>query len=573
MKPNVLYYVFWFSNALPVVFASAISKKHLHDLEHEDLAEEHNVQTFLNLASRIARSHNESAHTIVPTSSHQRLFTPVERFSFLSIPLGGYYGLIQIVCVAFCFLLSGMLLGHEGMVSWTGSSPFTTACSSRRSMQAAYLVWWVFLMMDPSIVIPTSFELSQEMGCSPATSGLLIGAGFLTSPIASIGGAYIFKRYSQNAGRVTSICGILLLSAQNLGMGIALDRKQHHGPNTMWVLIGFRVMCGIGKISYIGQYMAYAVTPKADRTALSIATAVATNLGLCLGPFLSAITIQMLGGREVVHSVYTRSSASLYIMALLWAGLAICFALSFPICTLDPMKPNDPSDAAHRLTPRSERLSIQDREKIVVQGVLYTMERGISVGAIEAGTAMLLELQFGWGARAIGLGISSVFAFTIVTCCILMYLNVKRVVLEANMLVSVAAVAAVGGVLLFDFHTGYALQLLLADCLIYPFMYSASAAADGLATRVAIPDTWYSMESYLAMKGAGQALFRFMGFPLARFLIDKGGRNVYATTLLTLGCLGLFSAGKIAWLCEWREIFCKWGLTRADEEKASPFFP
>jgi hypothetical protein len=186
------------------------------------------------------------------------------------------------------------------------------------------------------------------------------------------------------------------------------------------------------------------------------------------------------------------------------------------------------------------------------------MERGLSVGAIEAGTAMLLEIQFGWSARAIGIGISCVFAFTIVTCSILMFLNWKRVVVETNMLVCVAFIAACGGVLLFDFKTGMALQLLLADCLIYPFMYSASAAADGLATRVAVPDSWYSMESYLALKGAGQAFFRFMGFPFARFLIDSGGRNVYAATLLTLGTLGLYSASKIAWICEWRDVYKDW---------------
>jgi MFS family permease len=391
------------------------------------------------------------------------------------------------------------------------------------------------------------------MGCSPATSGLLIGSGFLTSPIASVGGAYIFKKYSQYTGRIVSICGIILLSAQNLGMGIALDRQSHHGPNTMWLLIGLRVMCGLGKVSYIGQYMAYAVTPKFERTGLSIATAIATNLGLCLGPLVSALTIHALGGKEVVHSVYTRSSASLYIMALLWAGLALAFALTYPIHDLKPLMPTETSLTAEKISPRSARLTIKDRENIVLQGVLYTLERGISVGAIEAGTAMLLEIQFGWGARRIGLGISSVFAFTIVICTVLMFLNWKRVFSETNMLVCVAGVAACGGTLLFDFKNGFALQLLLADCLIYPFMYSASAAADGLATRVAIPDSWYSMESYLAMKGAGQALFRFMGFPLARYLIDTGGRNIYATVLLSLGLLGLLSAFKIAWVSGWRD--------------------
>eukprot|EP00427_Karlodinium_veneficum_P063561 CAMPEP_0169322734 /NCGR_PEP_ID=MMETSP1017-20121227/9576_1 /TAXON_ID=342587 /ORGANISM="Karlodinium micrum, Strain CCMP2283" /LENGTH=168 /DNA_ID=CAMNT_0009417293 /DNA_START=982 /DNA_END=1485 /DNA_ORIENTATION=+ len=143
-------------------------------------------------------------------------------------------------------------------------------------------------------------------------------------------------------------------------------------------------------------------------------------------------------------------------MALLWAGLALAFALTCPVHDLNPLMPTETTGLSDRISPRSAKLSIKDRENIVIQGVLYTLERGISVGAIEAGTAMLLELQFGWGARAIGLGISSVFALTIVICTILMFLNWKRVYSETNMLVCVAATAACGGLLLFDFKNGLA---------------------------------------------------------------------------------------------------------------------
>jgi hypothetical protein len=411
-------------------------------------------------------------------------------------------------------------------------------------------------MMDPSVLIPTSYELSQEMDCTAAVSGLLLGSGYLLTPVGCIGGAFLYKWCSMTSVRLVAVISTFILMAQNLIHAVALDSQTEHGPETMWFLITLRFFCGLGKMSYVCQYVAYNVTPKSHRIGLSVMVAVATNTGLCLGPLLSAGSIHLLGGREAVASVYSRSSAPLYFMATLWAVLGIAFALTMPT-NITPYLPDESRAAVvanDASKSRIHRLTLEERKSIVVHGLEYALERAVAVAAIEAGTAMILETEFKWGSEAIGFTISMVFATTIVVCAIIMVANAKSLIKDVNGMLFMACVSAGGTFLLFDFHTGYAFQVLLADVLIYPFMYCASAVADGIVTGLAVPDTWFSLESYLALKNSGMALGRFAGFPLARYLIDSGGRNLYAGLQALLAILGLIAVVKIAWILQFSDF-------------------
>merc|ERR1719316_415704 len=117
---------------------------------------------------------------------------------------------------------------------------------------------------------------------------------------------------------------------QNFIHAVVLDSSPTHGIKTAWFLILLRVIGGLGKISYVCQFMAYAVTPKPERTALSILTAIVTNLGLCLGPLMASCVLHMQGGSAAIPSIYTRASTPVYVMATLWAILGVFVAACQP---------------------------------------------------------------------------------------------------------------------------------------------------------------------------------------------------------------------------------------------------
>lgn len=484
------------------------------------------------------------------TSQHDHLHLKLE-----PLPAAGSSGWIQLGSLCVCLLILGFVCSHEATAYFMGTSIFMSnldVASVQRRIQGSYLLWWVFLMMDPAVLIPTSYELAQEMECSPLTSGLLLGSGYLLTPIGSFAGAYVFKNFPMKVTRLVAIASAFILMAQNLIHAITLDSSDEHGPDTMWFLICLRIVCGIGKFSYVCQYVAYNVTMPPKRVELSILTSVATNAGLCLGPFLTAGMIHMLGGRDVIASVFTRSAAPIYIMATLWAILGLAFAVNLPM-DLIPYRCDLVSVRRAPDTPRSHRLTVDERKSIVIHGLEYCIERALAVSAIEAGTAMILETEFHWGSRAIGFSISMVFGATIIICLVIMVLMSKQVVRGVNGLVTMSCISACGALLLFDFHTGSAWNILLADLMIYPFMYCANGIADGIVTGLAVPDSWFSMESYLALKACAMSMGRFVGFPLARYIIDSGGRNMYAGFQMLLGVLGLISVFKIAYTLEWND--------------------
>lgn len=458
----------------------------------------------------------------------------------LSRPLAGAGGWIVLICTCICTLVFSLQCFHEGFVLAGGRSATDYICG-QTGIQATYLVWSMLIMMDPTVLIPTSYELIKEMGGSAAMSGLLVGSGYLVSSIGSIGAAYLCKNYSQRFVRVVGLIGCFMLAMQNLIYAVVLDSQDTHDIRTAWFIIVLRMFGGIGKISYVCQFMAYTVTPRPSRTAIAILTAFAANAGLCLGPFVTACVLQAVGGREGVPSVYTRSAAPVYIMGTLWCMLGLMFAIFVPpdLAYLpDCGKLDD-------VSPRSGQLTMQEREHAVRHGLLYTAERGLGVAAIEAGIAMILEVQFGWSTRAIGFAISAVFGVTMIVCAVLMFVKYIGMLKDVQGLVITSFVSACGAILLLDWPDGTAWLVLIAALMVYPFMYAANGILDGIVTCLTIPNTWHSLESYLGARGALQALFRFLGYPLARFLIDCCGRNSYATGLMVLGGAGCYSANAL----------------------------
>merc|ERR1719486_1618451 len=59
-------------------------------------------------------------------------------------------------------------------------------------------------------------------------------------------------------------------------------------------------------------------------------------------------------------------------------------------------------DVRRSETPMMQQLSDEASQRMVQLATLYAAERAFTVAAVEVVTAMVLEVQYGWGAVAIG---------------------------------------------------------------------------------------------------------------------------------------------------------------------------
>jgi hypothetical protein len=451
--------------------------------------------------------------------------------------------------VAVVVLLLCLALAHEASVSIYQRLPLPPS-NPRFVLQLVYLIWTVVVAIDYSVFIPTAYAVGHNMGCAPITGGVFIGCAWVMLPVAAWLASSWYRTYSQKFGRHTAVLSTLLFVGQDLCIAMVLDSGWALGPETMWFLIALRFACGLGYLSYIVRYMTYGITSTEGRVGLSILGAAATNLGLCLGPLWSALVLTVARHDGVALSPYGEAAMPLYGVAIAWAVivLAFCFAIPLDRSTPGMTTPRQATPSTpHQATPKSE-MTHADRKIIVIMSLLFSAERGLTVSAIEAGTAMLLELQFAWGARDIGLGIGTVFAITTISALGVAVALHRAPSREVPVLLILAVTAAFTTTLLFDFGKFGATQILLADGIIYSCVYTASGIIDGLATRAAIAGTWYSMENYLALKVSVASGARALGAPMARGLIDIGGRNTYAFVMVSMGLCGLTSAMKLALL-------------------------
>ena len=106
---------------------------------------------------------------------------------------------------------------------------------------------------------------------------------------------------------------------------------------------------------------------------------------------------------------------------------------------------------------------------------------------------------------------------------------------EPFIFLTMAGLGACGAILFFDFHLGAA-SLLLADVIVYGGASIATGIGEGWACRAATKGTSYGIEVYRLHSTAGVCITRFLGPVAARFLLDFGGRNIYAVVQFLL-CL------------------------------------
>eukprot|EP00439_Symbiodinium_sp_Y106_P020094 s1855_g2.t1 len=202
-----------------------------------------------------------------------------------------------------------------------------------------------------------------------------------------------------------------------------------------------------------------------------------------------------------------------------------------------------------------EDLPAASRQQTVWNVVYFGYERGFSIAAIEIATITILEVSYGWSPELCGVSFVVVASGSMILTAISAVVMSKHVVTEAAMVASMAILGFCGSILLFNFPFWGVGSLLAAEVIVCSLASVATGIAEGWACRAASEGTTYSIEVFRMHNLGGSCISAFLAPIIARFLLDVGGRNLYAglqvflcflAAVLLCHTCGLVRSGELA---------------------------
>lgn len=191
-----------------------------------------------------------------------------------------------------------------------------------------------------------------------------------------------------------------------------------------------------------------------------------------------------------------------------------------------------------------ETLVVKEEAQVRSAGVwcalFFICCRAFSVSALEAGTAMLLEVEFKWDKKhAIGVAIgfcflcSGLMNLLLKTCKAHISLSLR---LRAMMGLSALGAFMMMPVACFLRYADCSWVLLAADCVLFSCLQVSDGMIQGIMYNHALPNGFFLDVSNVAVlalifcDGVGRTL----GPPVARWNIDRGGQWEYALWQLAI---------------------------------------
>ena len=203
--------------------------------------------------------------------------------------------------------------------------------------------------------------------------------------------------------------------------------------------------------------------------------------------------------------------------------------------------------------PGIQELPPEFRRQIVWNDIAYCYERPFTVSAIEVSTMMLLEVEYGWPPELCGASFMVVGGASIVAAVVASVVMARKWIKESWLLLGTTFTSLAGVFLLFDWKFFGAFgpaSLLLADSLVYAFSSVSNGISQGWASRAAMKGTDFDIQTYRVQGVAGVQISRFVAPIVTRFILDFGGRNLYALFQLTMCAMGtstICSTVRLVW--------------------------
>lgn len=418
----------------------------------------------------------------------------------------------------------------------------------------------------------------------------------LLASTAAIAGAslyFVVASRTPRRARETGLATAAVVELEQLQLLISRRRR--------WVyLIASRALLGFGH--GIGAYtidLSFTrLTKVAERPRQSLRFYLAVTLGIGCGPLVSALahmletaTSEMLacgGGGETKSSGRLDATAFVSVAALqvvlsISAFIAVVCVFPHMSDAVDYQRDDEDEDEDdHAMVVKVEQCEedgersddAEPREEpterdgvavvrdsvhgcganvaVIVGGLLCVAIRSFCVSSLEVGSALLLEVKYGWSTTRIGVAIGFVFLniipakgchslfgsrFKLVTWVrTFAFVAIPASLLLTSRACDVFSVALLhGGGNTADDRTCAAL-LLIGDALIFPAIYLSNSLSNGLMMQHVLPDgaLFDATKVTLMNKVIGNGVGRFLGPWLARAQIQHAGQNSYGLQQLFL---------------------------------------
>jgi len=188
-----------------------------------------------------------------------------------------------------------------------------------------------------------------------------------------------------------------------------------------------------------------------------------------------------------------------------------------------------------------------------VKGIVYAFERSFFVSALEAATAMLMEVEFGWSTESIGLAIGVMFLASLPLTLAANKVRGQEWVTDLSLMCGCSCACMVASLFFFpDLAAFLALGtrgsiglILTADCIIFSSGFLSNGVMDGFAVKSSMKGTLYTPEAYVVASNVAISLSRFVGPILGRTALSMG-RTLYACCQLWVSGLGCLTCLSVA---------------------------
>jgi len=385
---------------------------------------------------------------------------------------------------------------------------------------------------DYTLFIPSAYDLARAYKTGASHSGMLIGAPFVFMGLGCILAKALTLPWDHWFAKKTMLFIMLTVASLDLVTASLITYVFPLKESSLWLACALRSITGFAMGgSVVVHFMGLRATTRSEMSLMNMALSACTCLGVCLGPLVSSLVLDIL---DIRHSAVSEAAAPLYAMAMIWAVQAVIFALFVPDRLRDlQAEMQEDADAPRDAPPESCEGSSREhvariREWIFLHGLGFTVERAFTVSAVEAATAFIFQAEYGFGPIAIGYYIGVVFIVVAATITLLTYLKFVGCLSDQFYMAVLPWVAVLGSMLLFRIPGTGSMTIIVGDCLIYTSAATCNGLMDSFAIQSATPGTVYSLENYQVTKLLLLYAVRGTGPICARFIIQKFGRGIYA---------------------------------------------
>eukprot|EP00746_Dinoflagellata_sp_MGD_P155695 gnl/MRDRNA2_/MRDRNA2_85512_c0_seq2.p1 gnl/MRDRNA2_/MRDRNA2_85512_c0~~gnl/MRDRNA2_/MRDRNA2_85512_c0_seq2.p1 ORF type:complete len:613 (-),score=61.53 gnl/MRDRNA2_/MRDRNA2_85512_c0_seq2:356-2194(-) len=404
-----------------------------------------------------------------------------------------------------------------------------------------------------SIVILDSYRIAMSIGRGAVYSGFLIGANGL-GMFAGCAVAWLFMRRYPHIWRTPCMMFLPALCCNFVGQTLFTTsiflihswKSPEQVLALQWMLIVARVITGLGAglLEIPSRHIITHTAPPSERPEEMQRYFLWQTTGMGVGPLAAALA-------AVIFHLMPCSTqvAGLGVMAAIALVIPV-IALGSLMCmpSLESVADFDPPDAADALedpvgTKSSEKLV---RYVVLVCALLHACGRAFFCSSLEAATSLLFEVEFQWDPRAIGLVTSFNFLCTSIFKVIHdaskehATLNMRiRMLYSFTLLGSILMIPSV----CFFRHADCAWVLLAADCTAFPCFYLVDGLMQGILYNHAFPRGSFLDSNNLSLLTVflNSVVGRFLGPPVARWNVQRGGQFEYALWQIAICCAAIMS--------------------------------